>query len=406
MKKRSHATPLPATNTGASISKQTFIFSMIVVASIAFIVGTRSDGAMANLGNALGFKVPHGEIDLSSVEKTYQQLNANFDGKLNKSSLIEGANRGLVEAAGDKHTMYLSSKEAEEFNDALSGEIGGGVGIELTYRYEMPVVARVLPDNPAGRAGLQKDDIILAVNGNSTADWSLEQTAAKIRGKVGTTVKLQVQRDEEQREFSVTRAEINNPSVTSEIKDGIGVLSITRFDDNTGEQARRAVEKFKDNKVRGVVVDLRDNGGGYVTAAQSVAGLWFDNKTVVTERVKGKVTETLRSDGKPLLENTPTVVLINGNSASASEIVAGSLRDYKKATLIGEKTYGKGTMQQMIDLPGGSVLKVTIAHWFTPSGHSLDNNGLKPDIKVELTKDDHQAGKDPQMAAAIKYLKN
>lgn len=405
MKKRSHATPLPEAKPTTNISKQTFIFSLIIVASIAFILGTRNDDAMANLGNALGFKVPHGEIDLSSVEKTYQQLNANFDGKLNKKALIEGASRGLVEAAGDKHTMYLSSKEAEEFNDALSGEIGGGVGIELTYRHEMPVVARVLPDNPAGRAGLQKDDIILAVNDSSTVDWSLEQTAAKIRGEVGTTVKLQVLRDDEQLDFSVTRAEINNPSVTSEIKDGIGVLSITRFDDNTGEQARRAVEKFKDNKVRGVVVDLRDNGGGYVTAAQSVAGLWFDNKTVVTERVKGKVTETLKSDGKPLLASTPTVVLINGNSASASEIVAGSLRDYKKATLIGEKTYGKGTMQQMIDLSGGGVLKVTIAHWFTPNGHSLDSNGLKPDIKVELTKDDHQADKDPQMDAAIKYLK-
>jgi carboxyl-terminal processing protease len=299
----------------------------------------------------------------------------------------------------------MDRKEAEEFNKDLTGNIGGGIGAEIGSRGSKPTVLRALDGSPAQKAGLQAGDVIVAVNDESASGWSVSDTVNKIRGDIGTTVKVTVLRGTESKDFTITREQITSPSVDSTVVDGIGIMTMRRFDDTTTDLARKAAQDFKNQNVKGVILDLRGNGGGLLTAAQDVSGLWLRDKVVVSERTNGKVTDELRSGGNPVLEGVPTVVLTNGGSASASEIVAGALQDNGAAILIGEKTFGKGSVQKLIDLQDGSVLKVTVARWYTPNGKNINKEGISPDKKVELTADDANAGRDPQMDAAKAYLK-
>lgn len=388
----------------AGISKSVYFLTIAVTVVIGFVAGTRSNELMAAIGPVFGLKVATGSVDLSSVQRTYQELAANYDGKLDKKALVDGASRGLVAAAGDRFTVFMDAKEANEFDDDLSGNIGGGIGAEIGVRKDKPTIVRILTGNPAEKAGLKANDIILAVNDQATDGWTAEKTANAVRGEVGTTVKLKIGRGSEEKTYTVTRATVDNPSVESSVKDGIGTLTITRFDDQTGTLAKKAAENFKRQNVKGVVLDLRDNGGGYITAAQDVAGLWLKNKLVVSERTNGKTTDELTSGDDPILAGTPTIVLVNGSTASASEIVAGALQDYGVATLIGEKTFGKGTVQKVLDLGAGTRLKVTIARWYTPKGKNIDKAGITPNQKVELSADDVDNSRDPQMDAAKKKL--
>lgn len=400
--KQSMAEPLPERPRG--ISRNLYFITIAVVAMIGFVAGTRSNEVLGAIAPVLGFKVATDTLDLSSVQNTYRTLEANFDGKLDKQALVDGASRGLAAASGDKYTVYMDAKEATEFDNELSGDIGGGIGAEIGVREDKPTILRVLEGNPAEKAGVKAGDVIIAVNDQPSVDWTADKAASTIRGEVGTTVKLTLLRDRETKEFTVTRAHVDNPSVQSSVKDGIGTLTVTRFDDKTGDLARRAAEKFKQQGVKKVILDLRDNGGGYVTAAQDLAGLWLKDKVVVTERTDGKVVDELKSGGDPVLAGLPTVVLVNGNSASASEIVSGALKDYHMATLIGEKTFGKGTVQKVVDMQDGAVLKVTVARWYTPGGRNIDKEGIEPDKMVKMTADDVNAGRDPQMKAARKSL--
>ena len=178
-------------------------------------------------------------------------------------------------------------------------------------------------------------------------------------------------------------------------------MTISRFDDNTGSLARKAAKEFIDKGIKSIIVDLRNNGGGYLTAAQEVASLWLDNgKTVVTEKSRGQVTETVKASGNPTLKGKKTIVLVNGSSASASEIVAGALKDYQAAILVGEKTFGKGTVQKVINLSDDRILKVTVARWYTPQDRNITKKGIQPNQTVKMSSDDNNAGRDPQMARA------
>jgi carboxyl-terminal processing protease len=202
----------------------------------------------------------------------------------------------------------------------------------------------------------------------------------------------------------ITRANVMNPSVYSKVADGIGIMTITRFDDQTGQLARAAAQSFKTQNVKSVILDLRGNGGGYLTAAQDVVGLWLNNKTVVTERTNGKVTDDLKSGSNPILEGLPTVVVVNASSASASEITAGALQDNGVAKLVGVTTFGKGSVQKLINLPEGAELKVTVAKWYTPNGKNISKQGITPDKIVTISADDVNAGRDPQLDAAKALL--
>jgi carboxyl-terminal processing protease len=395
------ATPLERPT---GISKNVYILTIAVVAVIWFVVGTRGNEILGVVGPALGFKVETGTLDLSSVQRTYRELKANYDGPIDEAKLIDGASRGLVSAAGDQYTVYMDAKEAESFNDDLSGKIGGGIGAEIGLRNDIPTIIRTLPGNAAEKAGLLAGDIIIGVNDESTSGWTATKAAEKIRGEVDTTVKVKVVRGGDEKEFTITRAIVNNPSIQTSVENGIGTLTISRFDGETSALALKAAQAFKQQNVRGVILDLRGNGGGYLTAAQDVAGLWLNNKVVVSERTNGKVVDELKSGNNALLAGIPTVILVNGSSASASEIVAGALQDHKAATLIGEKTFGKGTVQKVIDLGAGTILKVTIARWYTPNGKNITKEGITPDQVIELKAEDANAGRDPQMDAAKQKL--
>lgn len=381
-----------------------FVIAFIFVAGIGYVFGVFHTQIVGSILPLFGVKTYTGTLDVSSLQETYQALKANYDGSLNDQTLIEGANRGLVEAVGDEYTQYMNTDEAQSFNDDLTGVVGGGVGIELNTRDDELYVVRVLQGNPAEDANMKAGDVITAVNDEPTTDWTVDQAVAKIRGEIGTTVKLTVRRDTQTKEFTLTRAEINNPSVYSAVEGNVGILTITRFDGETGRLARDEAEAFIDKGVKAVILDLRGNGGGYLTAAQDVAGLWLKNKVVVTERNGGKVSDELYSSSDAILEGMRTIVLVDSFSASASEIVAGALQDHDAAELVGEKTYGKGSVQQLIDLPNGAELKVTVARWYTPNGKNISEQGIMPDVIVGYTEADVKAGRDPQRVKALQIL--
>lgn len=378
---------------------------LIVVLGLGYIAGTFNNQIISTVAPLFGMKSYAGTLDLSGLQTTYRTLKANYDGTTDDQALIEAANKGMVSALGDPYTLYFNAKEAAAFNNDLTGTIGGGIGVELSLRNEHITVVRVLADNPGEKAGMAVGDVITKVNDTPvTAAMALNDVVLKIRGDVGTTVKITVARGTDTKDFTITRANVTNPSVYAKVTNGIGIMTITRFDDQTGQLAQAAARSFKNQNVTSVILDLRGNGGGYLTAAQEVASLWLNNKTVVTERTNGKITDDLKSGTDPILTGLPTTVLVNASSASASEITAGALQDNGVAKLVGVTTFGKGSVQKLIDLPGGAQLKVTIAKWYTPKGKNISKEGITPDKVVTISADDINAGRDPQLDAAKALL--
>lgn len=392
--------PVPVLAPSRSISRKTFLAVMALVAVVSFIIGTRSLDISAAVGPLFGIKVSSDTLDLSTIQDTYRALKANFDGTLDTAKLIDGASRGLTAAAGDKYTVFMDKTEATDFAKSLSGQVSG-IGAEIGVRTSQPTIVRIIADSPAEQAGLKAGDTIVTVNGDSVDSLTTDQVATKIRGDAGTSVKVSVRRGTETKDFTITRANITDKSVRSEIRNGVGILTITRFDSDTGDLARQAAESFKSSGVKSVVLDLRDDGGGYLTAAQDVSSLWFTDKTVVTEKNGDKVTDTVKANGDPILAGVKTFVLVNGGTASASEIVSGALQDYGLAKLIGEKTFGKGSVQEIISLADGREIKVTVAKWYTPKGKNINTEGITPDQSVTMTAADVDAGHDPQLDAAL-----
>ena len=386
--------------TGEKRQQLSWFLTLVIVAIVSFVAGARSDALFANVASVFGVRTSNKTIDLSSVQKTYQELVANYDGKLDTQKLIYGANRGLVEAAGDPHTAYMDPDETKEFDKSLSGQIGGGIGAEIGLRNNKPTIIKPLENSPAQKAGIKAGEVIIKVNDEASSDWSVEKVVSKIRGEVGTSVKLTLLSGGQTREVSVVRQNIVSPAVESEIDGEIGILKVNRFGDDTVSLARKYASEFVDKGVKKVILDLRNNPGGTVGAAQGLLGIWLDNQIAMTERRGSEIVKTLRTTGTPILGNMKTVVLINGNSASASEITAGALREYGKATLVGQKSYGKGSVQIVLGLPGGSQMKVTEARWYTPKGKNIDKTGIEPDVKVDLSSDDVNNNVDPQMDKA------
>ena len=386
--------------TGEQRQQLSWFLTLVIVAIVSFVAGARSDALFANVASVFGVRTSNKTIDLSSVQKTYQELIANYDGKLDTQKLIYGANRGLVEAAGDPHTAYMDPDETKEFDKSLSGQIGGGIGAEIGLRNNKPTIIKPLENSPAQKAGIKAGEAIVKVNDEVSSDWSVEKVVSKIRGEVGTSVKLTLLSGSQTREVSVVRQNIVSPAVESEIDGEIGILKVNRFGDDTVSLARKYASEFVEKGVKKVILDLRNNPGGTVGAAQGLLGIWLDNQIAMTERRGSEIVKTLRTTGTPILGNVKTVVLINGNSASASEITAGALREYGKATLVGQKSYGKGSVQIVLGLPGGSQMKVTEARWYTPKGKNIDKTGIEPDVKVDLSSDDVNNNVDPQMDKA------
>ncbi len=374
--------------------------SVMIIAIVSFVAGTRYDTIFATVAPVFGIRASSQRLDLSSVQTTYQQLLANYDGKLDTQKLIHGASRGMVAAAGDDHTVYMDPDEAKEFQKSLSGAIGGGIGAEIGVKDNRPAIIKPLEGSPAQKAGIKAGDYIMKVNDEDVSDWAADKVVAKIRGEIGTSVKLTLVSEAAAREVSVVRQNITAPAVESSVEGEVGILTVSRFNDDTVQSARKAAQEFVGKGVKRVIVDLRNNPGGTVSSAQGLLGLWLNRQDVMSERRGSEVVRTLQSTGVPILADIKTVVLINENSASASEIVAGALRDHGKATLVGKKSYGKGSVQSVIGLPGGAQLKVTEARWYTPKGNNIDKTGITPDVDVDIDEEAAKKGIDNQLEKA------
>ncbi len=346
-------------------------------------------------------------LDYSSIEAVYDTLRVTYDGDIEHKALLDGLKQGLAQATGDPYTEYFNATEAKEFDEELSGSFTG-IGAELGKNQSNNIeIISPIAGFPAEKAGLKAKDVIAEIDGESTANLSISEAVKKIRGEEGTKVKLTVVRANTQElRFEITRAQITIPSVKSEIIEGnIGLLTISRFGPDTAQLAREAATGFKQAGVKGVILDLRGDPGGLLDASVSVSSLWLDKSQVVLQEKRDNVVvKNFNATGNPVLKGIKTVVLVDEGSASASEITAGALKDNKAAIIIGTKTYGKGSVQALERLADGSLLKVTSAHWFTPSGVGINKVGIAPDQKVERTEDDFKNNRDPQRQAAIDYL--
>lgn len=387
------------------VDRSTLVLASGLMFVLGYFGGTRNIDIRNLIAPVFGWNKIQ-SIDLSKVENTYETLAAKFDGELDLNKLVEGASKGLVEAAGDDYTEYLTKEEAEEFNKSLSGDVGIGIGVELAKRNNAATIVRILKNNPAEKSGLQAGDIIVAVNDEDVTSKTIAEITKLIKGDEGTTVKIKVSRNGETKEFSIQRAKIENPSVELSVSENIATLTVSRFDSETGALAKKYAEEIKEKGISKVILDLRGNGGGYVTAAQSVASLWLEKNAVIVTEKKGSTTiDEIKASGNNILKGAETVVLVDGSSASASEIVTGALKHYKAATIIGEKTFGKGSVQEPVNINGEAILKITVAKWYTPDGQNISKNGISPDKEIKNTEEDFNAGRDPQLDYAKETLK-
>jgi carboxyl-terminal processing protease len=383
------------------------LIAVILVFSCGVAVGRGSLSPKTVDSNGKEVGLP-AKLDYTSVNRVYDLIKGNYDGKLDQVKLLEGLKTGLVEATGDPYTSYFNPKEAKEFNDELSGSFTG-IGAELgTDSDNHVLVISPLSGYPAQQAGLQSKDIIAAVDKQPTSGMSVDGVVKKIRGPENTKVTLTIVRGANTPfDVTITRAKITVASVESHIDGNIGYIKINQFGPDTTHLAQAAGDDFKAKGVKGVVLDLRGDPGGYLKSAIDISSMWLDKgKIVVSERKGGVTQNTDYANGNPILKGIPTVVLIDGGSASASEITAGALKDNNAASLVGAKSFGKGSVQQVINLADGSELKVTIAHWYTPAGKNIDKQGISPDTPVERSEGDIKAGNDPQKDKAYSILQS
>lgn len=323
---------------------------------------------------------------------------------------LYGAVRGAVASTGDPYTSFFEPKDLEIFKTDLKGSFDG-IGAEIGKINGNIVIIAPLDDSPAKKAGLLAKDIVVKVDGQLTIDWSADEAVSHIRGKKGTKVILNIYREGRTQPFDVEiiRDKIVINSVKYEIKekDGkkIAYIKVNRFGDDTKNLFEKTVNDLLTKSVSGIVLDLRNDPGGYLQTAVELSSHWVKAGDLVVKEARSQGSDVVyNASGLNRLSGIKTIVLINGGSASASEILAGALQDHKKATLLGEKSFGKGSVQELVDLPEGGAVKVTVAKWITPSGKNLNKEGLKPDIEVKLTEDDIKNQKDPQLDKALEEI--
>lgn len=347
------------------------------------------------------------DVDFSTFWNVWKMMKSTYvDQPVSEKQMYYGAMSGLLSSVGDPYSVYFNPDDAKEFNEQLAGSFFG-IGAQLDVKDDQIVVIAPLPGTPAERAGIKPEDAILSIDGESTDGMAIDVAVAHIRGEKGTVVTLSILHAgaTEPEEVKITRDEITVDSVTYTLRDdGVAVIEISMFNEDTSSLFASAAKRAIDDGAKGIVLDLRNNPGGLLDAAIDLAGYWLPSgDTAVIERV-GDKEESYPTSGTASLANIPTVVLVNGGSASASEILAGALQDAKKATVIGETTFGKGSVQEYMDLPDGGAVKITVARWLTPAGRSIDKQGITPDQTVSFTQDDLHAKRDPQLTAAIDLL--
>jgi len=402
------------------------LWKKIATGSLALIVVVALLGSGFLFGFNFGTQVPKkiivegvGNIDSKKPEAvdfgTFWQAWKTIDDEYLRSESVGtqervyGAIRGLVGSLKDPYSEFFPPQDNKKFQEDIQGNFGG-IGAELGIKKDQLVVIAPLKDTPASRAGLLSGDEIVKINSTSTDGMAIEEAVRFIRGPIDTQVTLTIFREkwEKPKEFKLIRANISIPTLETKIIDGnIVYVHLQSFNANANMLFYQDMVKALSDGAKGMILDLRNNPGGYLEVAVDLAG-WFVPKEslVVSEKGRGdKTVKEFRANGNGALANFPVVVLINGGSASASEILAGALRDIRKIKLIGETSFGKGTVQQLESLADGSSVKLTIAHWVLPDGGILEKGGLKPDVEVKMTDEDIANKKDSQLDAAVRVLK-
>src|SRR3989344_4425889 len=353
------------------------------------------------------------KTDFASFWKAWNVINEKYPNadSVSDQDRVYGAISGLVGSLNDPYSVFFKPEEAKSFEADISGFFGG-IGVEVGMKDRVLTVIAPLKGSPGERAGIKSSDKILKINGTSTSDMSIDKAISLIRGKEGTQVTLTIFRDgeKESRDIKVTRETINIPTLDTETRsDGIFVIKLYSFSANSIDLFRGAIKRFAESGYEKLVLDLRGNPGGYLDAAVDMAS-WFlpQGKPVVIEDYgTGVEQKVYRSTGYDVFnDKLKFVILIDGGSASASEILAGAMKDYKLARLVGTQSYCKGSVQEVVDITSDTILKITVAKWMTPNGTSISATGLTPDYKVEFTQKDFDAKRDPQMNKAVELLNN
>ena len=358
--------------------------------------------------------VPDEEVDLTEFWRVWSLMEEKFvssssTNDVSTEELIEGAISGMVRSYDDPYTVFLPPTDAAEFDETISGNFGG-VGMEVGIRNEVITIIAPLPNTPAEAAGIVAADVLVEIDGVSTEDMGLDEAVRLIRGEKGTEVILTMYRvgATELLKIPVVRDTITIPTVETELREDVFIISLYSFNAIAELKMEEALRGYTRSGASKLVLDLRGNPGGFLQSAVAIASFFLPaGEVIVRENFgDGSTEEIYRSQGKKLrgFEPEEVVVLIDGGSASASEILAGALSQHSVATLIGKTTFGKGSVQELVDLPTGASLKVTIARWFTPDGTSISSDGLKPDIEIERTPEQIIAEEDPQLDAAIRWI--
>ncbi|MFH0969292.1 MAG: S41 family peptidase [Patescibacteria group bacterium] len=329
--------------------------------------------------------------------------------KLDAQKLLYGAIKGMLSATGDPYSNFFDPEENKKFNEDIKGSFEG-IGAEIGVKGGILTIIAPLEGTPAEKAGLRAGDKIVKVGDKNTSDMTIDEAVDLLHGKRGTEVKITIFREGEQdtREITITRDVINVKSVKFEDKgDGIAYIKISKFGDNTFKEFSQALIQAKAMNPKGIILDLRNDPGGYLEAAVSIASKMLPKgNTVVTEENRDKNQDKLLAKGGDEFSSVKTVVLINEGSASASEILAGALRENRdNVMLVGKKSFGKGSVQELVNLSQGTAIKVTVAKWLTPKGNQINEKGISPDVEVELTSDDYDNNRDPQLDKALEIVK-
>ena len=368
-----------------------------------------------------------GTIDFSLFWDAYGKLQQYFidPSKITDQKIVYGAINGMTNSLGDPYTEFFDPDQAKLFNTDLAGTFEG-IGVEIGMKNQLLTIIAPLPGTPGDKAGLKTGDEIIKINGKDATNMTSDDAVDLIRGPKGTSVTLSILRDgwDTTKDFKITRDTINVATMSWSMKDDdVAYIKINQFGETLPSDFKTAALQILQSKAKKIIIDLRGNPGGYLDAAQDVAGwLLQPGQTVTAEDFgKGKATDCginksvvvngeaeclYAAQGNAELANYPVVILIDGGSASASEILSGALHDDRNVQLVGAKSFGKGSVQEVVNLPDGSFIKITIAKWLTPKGVSISEVGLTPDVKVDITDQDIQAKKDPQLDKALEIISN
>lgn len=392
------------------ISIPVWIILLIIVFGIGFWMGQDNIPSVERIEGVSNKEIGQPtDVDFDLFWDAWQTIETKYVNRssLDKQNMIYGAISGLLGALDDPYSVFMPPQESKKFMDDIKGSFEG-IGAEIGIRKGVLTVISPLEGNPAKKAGLMAGDKVLKVDDTLTADLTLDEAVDIIRGEKGTEVILLIARNglDETKEIKIIRDTIQIPIIKWEIKEGdIAYIQLYHFTENSASQFRKTIREILKFNPKGIVLDVRNNPGGYLEVAVDIAS-WFlpKGEIVVIEDFGNGDNNKYRSEGYDALGNIPTIVLINEGSASASEILAGALRDIREIEIVGEKSYGKGSVQQLEKLKGGSSVKITVAKWLTPHGTSINEEGIIPDIEVELTLEDIEEMRDPQLEKALEIL--